>query len=137
MRMAERKALRRKLEGLHDAMTDGRRSPGLKEELLTLKARVATDDAESNFPAPSAVRLLPNLSELHRRKGTELAITRDHPAIAGPARQVVRGLIERASVTWEDRPAVISLDRALTALIGLARNAKGPAVARRVGIDVS
>ena len=67
---------------------------------------------------------------------TELAITLAYPAIAGPAREVVRGLIERVSVSWEDRQAVVALDGALTALIGLAQNAKGPAFAGPFGGSV-
>ncbi|MCZ8081396.1 MAG: hypothetical protein O9305_19440 [Rhodobacteraceae bacterium] len=75
----------------------------------------------------------PNLSELYRRKVTELAITLADPSIAQPAREVVRGLIERVSVTWEDGQAVVALDGALTALVGLATNAKGPALAGPFG----
>jgi hypothetical protein len=87
-------------------------------------------------PAPAPVRLNPNLSELYRRKVTELAITLAVPAIAGPAREVVRGLIERIPVSWEDGHAVVVFDGALTALIGLAQNAKGPADAGPFGGSV-
>ena len=55
---------------------------------------------------------------------------------AQPAREVVRGLIERVSVSWEDGRPVVALDGALTALIGLAQNAKGPAVAGPYGSSV-
>ncbi|WRH61498.1 MAG: hypothetical protein RSE12_14065 [Fuscovulum sp.] len=79
------------------------------------------------------MRLNPNLSELYRRKVTELAITLADPAIAQPAREVIRSLIERVAVRWEDGQAVVVLDGALTALVGLAQNAKGPAGAGRVG----
>lgn len=131
-----RNALKRKLEGLYDAIAEGLRSPGLKEKLLDLEARVAAIDAELDRPAPAPVRLNPNLSELYRRKVTELALTLADPAIAGPAREVVRGLIERVSVSWEDGQAVVALDGALTALIGLAQNAKGLAVAGPFGSSV-
>lgn len=106
----EKKALKRKLEGLYDAIADGLRSPGLKEKLLDLQARVAAIDDALERPAPPPVRLNTNLSELYRRKVTELAITLADPFIAGPAREVVRGLIERVSVTWEDGQAVVALD---------------------------
>ena len=42
----ERAAIKRKLEGLYDAIAEGLRSPGLKEKLLALEARVAAIDAE-------------------------------------------------------------------------------------------
>ena len=77
------------------------------------------------------MRLSPNLSEHYRRKVTELAITLADPAIAKPAREAIRGLIERVAVWWDDSQAVVVLDGALTALVGLAQNAKGPAGAGR------
>jgi hypothetical protein len=46
-------------------------------------------------------------------------------------------MIERVSVRWEEEQAVVALDGALTALIGLAQNAKGPAGAGRGGLELS
>lgn len=132
----ERRAIKRKLGGLYDAIAEGLRSPGLKEKLLELEGRIAGIDAELDRPAPAPVRLNPNLSELYRRRVTELAITLADPATSKPAREVVRGLIERVSVSWDDGKAVVTLDGALTALIGLARNAKGPALAGPYGSSV-
>lgn len=134
---AERKATKRKLEGLYDAIADGLRSPGLNERLVELESRVAAIDEELGRPAPAPIRLNPNLSELYRRKVTELAITLSDPAIAQPAREVIRGLIERVAVRWDDGQPVIILDGALTALIGLTQNAKSPASTRLGGFDLS
>ncbi len=55
---------------------------------------------------------------------------------AQPAREVIRGLIERVSVRWEDGQAVVVLDGALSALMGLAQNAKSPALAGPFGGSV-
>jgi site-specific DNA recombinase len=132
----EKKTIKLKLEGLYDAIAGGLRSPGLKEKLLELEGRVAAIDAKLDRPAPEPVRLNPNLSELYRRRVTELAITLADPAISQPAREVVRGLIERVAVRWEDGQAVVALDGALTALIGLATNAKGPALSGPYGSSV-
>lgn len=123
----ERAATRHKLEGLYDAISEGLRSPGLQDKLLALEGRIAAIGVKLAGPAPTPVLLNPNLSELYRRKVTELAITLADPAIAQPAREVVRGLIEKVSVRWEDGQAVVVPDGALTALIGLAQNAKDPA----------
>jgi site-specific DNA recombinase len=109
------------------------RSPGLKEKHLALEARVEAIDAPLTTAAPAPVRLNPNLSELHRRKVTELAVSLADPAIAQHTREVISGLIERGSVRWEDSQAVMILDGALTALVGLAQNAKGPALAGPYG----
>lgn len=130
---AEKRAIKRQLEGLYDAIAEGLRSPGLKEKLLELEGRVEAIDAALTTPAPAPVRSNPNLSELYRRKVTELAITLADPAIAQPAREVIRGLIERVAVRWEGGQAVVVLDGALTALVGLAQNAKVPASAGPFG----
>jgi site-specific DNA recombinase len=132
----ERTATKRKLEGLYDAIAEGLRSPGLQDKLLAMEGRIAAINAELVGPAPTPVRLNPNLSELYRRKVTELAITLVDPAIAQPAQEVVRSLIEKVSVRWEEGQAVVVLDGALTALIGLAQNAKGPALAGLGGFEV-
>lgn len=126
------------MEGLYDAIAEGLRSPGLKEKLLDLEARVAAIEAELERPAPAPVHLNPNLSELYRRKVAELALKLADPAIAGSTREMIRSLIEKVSVRWDEGQAIVVLDGALTVLFGLAQNAKSPASAGRAGsIDVS
>ncbi|MDQ2068245.1 recombinase family protein [Xinfangfangia sp. CPCC 101601] len=133
----ERAAIKRKLEGLYDAISDGLRSPGLRDKLLELEARVAMIDQDVAQPAPPPIRLNPNLSELYHKKVVELANTLAHPATAVAARDVIRGLIDRIAVRWgEDGQPVVMLDGALTALIGLAQDAKSPAIARPFGGSV-
>lgn len=83
---AEKKAVKRKLDGLYDAIAEGLRSPGKKEKLLELEGRVDAINKELATPAPAPVRLNPNLSELYRRKVEDLTTTLEDPAIAQPAR---------------------------------------------------
>jgi hypothetical protein len=92
------------------------RSPGLKEKHLALEARAEAIDAPLTTAAPAPVRLNPNLSEFHRRKVTELAVMLADPAIAQHTREVIRGLIARGSVRWEDGHAVTILDGALASV---------------------
>ena len=69
-----------------------------------------------NLPAlPQRRCVNPDLSEFYWRKVTELAITPADPAAASPPREVVRQLIEKVSVRWEEGHAVIVFDGALTA----------------------
>ncbi|WGV17313.1 hypothetical protein [Fuscovulum ytuae] len=75
------------------------------------------------------MRLTPVLSEQDQRRVTEHAITLVDPPISQPAREVERCLIVRVPVGQEDGQAVVALDGTLTALVGLAQNAKSPAVA--------
>jgi DNA invertase Pin-like site-specific DNA recombinase len=95
---AERAALKRKLDGLYDAIAEGLRTPGLKEKLEDLEARVVALDRSLAAPPPPSVRLHPNLSELYRRKVSELATTLADPAIRTPALELVRGLIEKVTL---------------------------------------
>ena len=46
-------------------------------------------------------------------------------------------MIERVAVRWEEGQAVVVLDVALTALVGLATNAKGPALAGPFGVSLN
>ncbi|MGY6411659.1 MAG: recombinase family protein [Alkalilacustris sp.] len=119
---AERAALKRKLDGLYDAIAEGLRTPGLKEKLEDLEGRVVALDEALAAPAPAPVRLHPNLSELYRRKVTELAATLADPAIRTPALETVRGLIEHVTVRLDDVGDVwLELEGALTALLDLAQ----------------
>ena len=126
---AERAALKRKLEGLYDAIAEGLRTPGLKEKLEDHEARVMALDEALAAPAPSPVRLHPNLSELYRRKVTELSATLTDPGIRMQALEVVRGLIERVTVhTDDDGTVTLDLEGALTAMLSLAQPEAGRAL---------
>ncbi len=126
---AERAALKRKLDGLYDAIAEGLRTPGLKDKLEGLEARVTALDEALAAPAPSPVRLHPNLSELYRRKVTELAATLTDPGIRVQALEVVRGLIEGVTVHVDADDAVtLDLEGALTAMLSLAQPDAGRAL---------
>ncbi|WP_281281802.1 recombinase family protein [Paracoccus gahaiensis] len=94
----ERAAITRKLEGLYDAIAEGLRTAGLKGKLEELEARLAEIEAALSAPAPSPVRLHPNLSEMYRRKVAALAATLSDPEIRTPALETIRGLIEVVTV---------------------------------------
>ncbi|MEY8838343.1 recombinase family protein [Cribrihabitans sp. XS_ASV171] len=119
---AERDTAARKLDGLYDAIAEGLRTAGLKAKLGELEGKIADLDAKLSEPAPSPVRLNPNLSELYRKKVSELAETLADPEIRTQALEIVRGLIERVSVRHDEEGVTIELDGALTAMIGLAQN---------------
>ena len=120
-REAERAALKRKLDGLYDAIAEGLRTPGLKEKLQELEGRLAAVDADLAAPPPSPVRLHPSLSDLYRRKVSDLAATLADPEIRTPALEAVRGLIERVEVREEGDAVTLALEGALTAMLDLAQ----------------
>ena len=70
----------RKLKGLVDALAEGYRVPGLQQRLDELEARRSALEQELAAPAPSPVRLHPNLPQVYRRK-----VERLHEALADPA----------------------------------------------------
>ena len=123
---SERQTIVRKLEGLYDAIADGLRTPGLKVKLDELEAKLAALDAQLAAPAPSPLRLHPNLSELYRQKVDALANTLSDPQIRTPALEVMRGLIEHVTVHHGSEGVTLELEGALTAMIGFAQNDKSP-----------
>jgi len=118
---SERTAIARKLEGLYDAIADGLRTPGLKIKMEELEGKLAQIDASLIAPAPSTVRLHPNLSELYRRKVAELAITLSDPEIRTQSLETIRGLIESVTVQITAEGTRLELEGALTAMVGLAQ----------------
>lgn len=133
---SERAALARKLEGLYDAIADGLRTPGLKSKLEDLEAKLAQIDASLIAPAPTTVRLHPNLSEMYRKKVAELAVTFSDPEIRTQALEAIRGLIESVTVQMTAEGTTLELKGALTAMVGLAQGqtAKSPQLS---GLDDS
>ena len=70
------------------------------------------------------MRLHPNLAEIYRRKVTELATTLADPEIRTQALETIRGLINRVTIRDGTEGVSLELEGALTAMIGLAQNAK-------------
>ena len=55
-----------KLDGLYDAVADGLRTPGLLEKIEGLEAEKVELETRLDAPAPSPVRLHPNLADLYQ-----------------------------------------------------------------------
>ena len=123
---SERNQIAHKLDGLYDAIANGIRTPGLQSKLEALEARLAQLDTELAAPAPSPVRLHPNLAELYRRKTGELAATLADPDIGPSALDALRGLIEQVTVYDGPDGTTLDLEGALSAMVGLAQNEKSP-----------
>jgi DNA invertase Pin-like site-specific DNA recombinase len=130
---SERTEVLRKLEGLYDAIADGLRTAGLKERLEALEARKGAIDFALAAPEPTPVRLHPNLTAIYRRKVSELTTALADPEIRPQALETIRGLITRVTIRDGVEGLVLELEGALTAMIGLAQNAKSPGGA---GLDV-
>ena len=98
---SELAAVSRRLDGLVDAISEGLRAAGLQQRLDELEARKAELEAKLVAPAPTPVRLHPNLAQLYREKIAELHTALADPGLHTEALGLIRGLIERV----EMRPA--------------------------------
>jgi site-specific DNA recombinase len=82
--------VRRKLNGLIEAITDGLRAPGLQRRLDELEAR-RSEIEQSLAEAPaSPVRLHPNMAQVYRRQVEQLQQALDHPEIRDEALEILR-----------------------------------------------
>jgi len=101
MRDAKRRQLadvRRKLDGLIEAIADGLRAPGLQQRLDELEAcRIEIEQSLTAEPT-APVRFHPNLAHVYRRQVEQLQHALNQPEIRHEAVQILRGLIERVSI---------------------------------------
>ena len=117
----EQKQVTRRLDGLYDAIADGLRTAGLKTKLEDMEAKLAEIDAKLATPAPSPVRLHPQLSAIYRQKVEALSQTLADPEIRPMALETIRGLISAVTIHETDEGTRLILDGAITALVGLAQ----------------
>ena len=95
---SELAAVTRKLNGLVDAIAEGFRATGLQQRLDDLETRKAELEARLAAPAPSPVRLHPNLAQLYREKVANLHSALADPELRTEALELIRGLIERVDL---------------------------------------
>jgi hypothetical protein len=88
----------RKIAGLIDAISEGLRGTDLQNRLDELAQQRDTLVKELAAPAPSPVRLHPNLGGIYRKKVEELGVALRDPAIRDEALEIVRGLVARLVV---------------------------------------
>ncbi len=123
---SERAQIARKVDGLYDAIAEGLRTPGLKQRLEELEARLQDIDAAVLATPPSPVRLHPNLAELYKRKVATLAETLTNPEIRVQAVDSVRVLIDRVTLNDSPEGLTIELEGALSAMISAAQPEAAP-----------
>jgi site-specific DNA recombinase len=77
----------------------GLRTEGLLERIKGMEAEKDRLAAALDRPAPSPIRLHPNLAEIYRAKVAELHRALEDPAIRDEALGILRGLVERIVIT--------------------------------------
>jgi hypothetical protein len=118
--------IRRKLDGLIEAIADGLRAPGLQQRLDELEARRIAIEECLAASLTTPVRLHPNLAQVYRRQVEQLHQALDHPEIRDEAMQVLRGLIEHVLIGPADNGFEIEIVGEIAKMVelGLGPNAK-------------
>ena len=118
----------RKLTGLYDAIADGLRTPGLKDQLLELEHRKGALEERLGTPVPALPRLHPNLAEVYRTKVQNLHLALGDPATQTEAIEIIRTLIERVVVTpGEGKSFEFELIGDIAAMVAMGADSKKPA----------
>ena len=125
---SEHQRVCRQIDRLVDALADGVSAARLRGRLSELERRRLELERELETAKAPAPRLHPNIAEVYRRKVEEL-----HEALkaedAGPARELVRGLVEAIVLTPENGRLKVEMRGELAAILRLSglANAKAPA----------
>jgi hypothetical protein len=86
-------------------VADGLRTPGLLARIEALEEQKSVLEAMLEAPAPSPVRLHPNLAELYRKKATALCESLADPLIVlCYAKAVIVEVTENEMGLWENNP---------------------------------
>ena len=118
----------RKLKGLVDALAEGYRVPGLQQRLDELAARRSALEQELATPAPSPVRLHPNLAQVYRRKVERLHEALADPALRDEALGLLRGLIECVVLHPAADGQEVEIVGEIVRMVELGRDAKQAAL---------
>jgi hypothetical protein len=135
---AEREAVSVKLtkidkqvEAIVDAITNGTYSTALKARLEALEAERSDLVQKLASPAPSPVRLLPNLADAYRQKVADLSAALYAEETRAEAFEIVRSLIEKVVIhEGEDGKAQIELIGDIAAMVEVALGSEQQKTAR-------
>ncbi|MHA3980833.1 hypothetical protein ACW9UR_24540 [Halovulum sp. GXIMD14794] len=87
------------------------------EKVTALEEQKRSLEAALEAPAPSPVRLHPNLSEVYRQKVIGLSAALADPAMRDEALGLLRGLIETVELRYEDQTWQVDLKGEIARLV--------------------
>ena len=121
--------IKRKLDGLYEAIADGLRTPGLKAKLEELEIQKGELEAHLSSAPPPAPILHPNLAQLYQRKVQNLHASLNNPDCRTEAAEIIRSLVESIKVRNHDDGLEIELVGEIANMIEAAQtaNLKGKA----------
>ena len=136
-RKEELDRVERQIRAVIDAIKDGLRTPGMKEELYALEARKRGLAAEvKQAPAPRP-RLHPKLADLYRQRVDRLHEELNRTELRSEAAQALRELIDEVRLIPEDGRLEIELLGDLAGILALSADSKKPVTEYRDGLQVT
>jgi hypothetical protein len=129
--------IERQIRAVIDAIKDGLRTLGMREELLALEARkqeLAIKIKRALVPVP---RLQPKLANLYRQRIERLHEELNRPELRAEAAEALRGLIDEVRLIPEDGRLEIELAGNLAGILALTAGERKPAAESRGGLQVT
>ncbi len=127
----------RQIRAIIEAIKDGLRTPGMKDELLALDARrteLAATVRQAPDPAP---RLHPCLADIYRDKVERLQESLNAETTRVEAAEALRNLIDEIRLVPENGQLQIELTGDLAGILALTAGSKKPAAGGRDGLQVT
>ena len=120
----ELEEIRRKLDGLIEAIAEGFRAPGLQAKLHELEEHKTRLQSEIDGTPADTPRLHPNVAEIYRKRVGSLQDALADPATKAEAIEILRGLIERIAVSATGDGFTIELVGEIANMVRLSTGAK-------------
>jgi site-specific DNA recombinase len=120
----ELEEIRRKLDGLIEAIAEGFRAPGLQAKLDELEEHKTRLQSEIDGTPVDTPRLHPNVAEIYRKRVGSLQDALADPATKTEAIEILRGLIERIAVGAAGDGFTVELVGEIANMVRLSTGAK-------------
>ena len=136
-RKEELDRVERQIRAIIDAIKDGLRTPGMKEELFALEGRKQKLVAEVKHAQPPSPRLHPMLADLYRQRVEHLHEELNRPELRAEAAEALRALIDEVRLMRERGELAIELRGDLAGILALSADRKKPITADRDGLQAT
>jgi site-specific DNA recombinase len=136
-RKEELDRVERQIRAVIEAIKDGLRTPGMKEELFALEARKRELAAAVKQAPASRPRLHPKLADLYRQRVDRLHEELNRAELRSEAAQALRGLIQEVRLIPENGRLEIELLGDLAGILALSAGDKKPVTEDRDGLQVT
>ena len=116
----------RQVRAIIEAIKEGIRTPGMKEELLELEERKAALEKTLSEAPPAAPALHPAMAEVYRDRVARLHAELNRPDVRAQATEILRSLIEEIRLVPENGRLEIEVVGDLAGILALGPNDKRP-----------